>query len=112
MDNFMELSPTSEAVSCTAAQELHNISWNPKVEVTRSEEPSTILSQINPVPTTSSYLKSTRLRLGLPSSLLPCAFATNILYAFFLALIRATCPINLVLLHLIFLITLGGEYKL
>jgi hypothetical protein len=35
---------------------------------------------------------STHLRLGLPSGLLLTGFPTNILYAFLLYPIRATCP--------------------
>jgi hypothetical protein len=37
----------------------------------------------------------TDLRLGLPSGLFPSGFPTNILYAFFVSPIRATCPANL-----------------
>jgi hypothetical protein len=54
---------------------------------------------------------STHLRLGLPSGLLPSGFPTNILYAFFLSPIRATCPTHLTLINFI-LIILGEEYKL
>jgi hypothetical protein len=32
------------------------------------------------------------LRLGLPSGLFPSGFSTNILYAFLISHIRATCP--------------------
>jgi hypothetical protein len=37
------------------------------------------------------------LRLGLPNGIFPSGFPTNILYALFFALIRATCPGNLIL---------------
>jgi hypothetical protein len=45
------------------------------------------LSQINPVHATPPYLRSililsSHLRLGLPSSLFPSGFPTNILYVF------------------------------
>jgi hypothetical protein len=74
-----------------------------------------ILSQIEPVHTTPSYLRSililpTHLRLGVPSGLFPSGFCTNILHVFRFSPIRATFPAHLSLLDLIILITLGEEY--
>jgi hypothetical protein len=62
-----------------------------------------ILSQIDPVHTIPSYLRSililfTNPRLGLPSGLFPSSFHTNILYAFLFYPIRATSPAHLILL--------------
>jgi hypothetical protein len=115
----MELSPSWEAASCAATQELSSILWNPKFHyhVHKSPPLIPILSQINPIHTIPSYLRSililsTQLRLGLPSGLFPSGIPTNILYAFLFSHIRATCPVHLILTDLIILIILGEEYKL
>jgi hypothetical protein len=87
-----ELSPSWEAANCAATQELPSILWNLKVHhrVHKSPPLVPILSQIDPVHTTPSYLRSililsTYLRLGLPSGLFPSGFPTNILHAFLLS---------------------------
>jgi hypothetical protein len=115
----MELSPSWEAVNCAATQEILSILWNPKVHyhVHKSPPLVPILSQIDPIHTIPSYLRSililsTHLRLGLPSNLFPSGFRTDILYVLFFSHIRATCPAHLILLDLIILIILGEEYKL
>jgi hypothetical protein len=104
-----ELIPAWEAENCAATQELPSILWNPKLHyhVHKSPPIVPILSQINPVHTIPSYLRSililsTHLRLGLPSGLFPSASPTNILYGFF-SPIRSTCHAHLILLHLIIL---------
>jgi hypothetical protein len=55
--DFMKLSPSWEAASCAATQELANILQNPKIRnlFARALHLVPIPSQINPVHTTSSY---------------------------------------------------------
>jgi hypothetical protein len=78
----MELSPSWEAASCAATQELLNILWNPKFHyrVHMSLPMFFILGQINPVHTTPSYLRSILLsstHLRLPSWESPVGIATD-----------------------------------
>jgi hypothetical protein len=65
LNNSLELSPSWEAASCAATQEFSNIISNPKVHyrVHKSPTPAPILSQINPVHTTLSYLSETHFNI-------------------------------------------------
>jgi hypothetical protein len=66
----------------------------------------------HPVLSLRSILMPTHLCLGLPNGFFLSGSPTNILYAFPFSLDRATYPAHLILLGLIILIILGGEYKL
>jgi hypothetical protein len=66
----MELSPSSEAANCAATQELSNIMWKPKVyyHVHKSPPLVPILSQIDPVRNTPSYLAKIHFNIVHPST--------------------------------------------
>jgi hypothetical protein len=113
---FTELSPVWEAASRSATKEFPNISRNPTVQYRVHKRPPLVptLSQINPVHTTPSYLRSililsSHLRLGLPSDLFPSGFPTICIHP---VPKHATCPAHLILLDLIILIIPGEECKL
>jgi hypothetical protein len=55
---------------------------------------------------------SIRLSLGLPSSIFPSGFPTNIIYASLFSPFRATCTVHPILLDLIILLIPDDVYKL
>jgi hypothetical protein len=66
----MELSPSREAASCAATQELPSILWNPKVHYRVHMSPPLvhILSHVNPVHINLSYLSKIYFNIFLPST--------------------------------------------
>jgi hypothetical protein len=85
----MELSPTWEAASCLATQEIPNILWKPKFHYRVHKRPPLvpILSQIDPAHTTPTYISKIHLNIilsrpCLPSGLFPSGIPTKTLYAF------------------------------
>jgi hypothetical protein len=117
----MELSPSWEIASHAATQELSNILWNPKFHYRDHKNPpmDPILSQIEPVHTTPSYVSKYHINIIHPptswsfwKSLFLLTFPLIILYAILFSHIRAICPAHLILLDLIILIILAEEYKL
>jgi hypothetical protein len=62
----MELSPSWEAASRSATQEIPKILWNPKFHYLVNKSPTLVPTQrqINPVYTTSSYLSTIRFKFS------------------------------------------------
>jgi hypothetical protein len=99
---------------------LPSILWNPKVQHRAHKSPPLvpILNHTNPIHSISSYLSKIHFNIVHPPTSwssqwsLSVCMPTNILYAFLVSSIRATCPAHLILLDLIILIILGEEYNL
>jgi len=96
----VEQSPSWEANSHSASQEIFFLLWNPEVHYRVHKSPPLVpvLSKMNPVHNFLSYFSkinlifTLHLCLGLPTGLFPSGFPTKVLYAFLIFPKRATSP--------------------
>ena len=97
----MELSPW-EASWFSASQEMPCILWIPMFHyhIHNCPPPVPILSELNPVHTSTSWrsilIRSTHLCLGLPNGLFPSGFLNKNLYTPLFSPLLATCPAHFI----------------
>jgi len=87
--------------------------WNPKVRYRNYKFPPPVhvLSQLDPVHAPRSHFLKTHLIIIFPSTPVSSKWSLSLKYASVLSPIRATCPVNLILLDFITRTILGEEYR-
>ena len=117
--NSVEHSPSWEANTSSANQEIYRILWKPKVHyrIHNSQAPVLILNQIDPVNIPTSYFSKIRFNITLPSMAgsFQCSpsfrLPTKTLYVSLISPIRAICPAHFSLGDLINRMIFGEEYR-
>ena len=112
--------PSWEANRFAACQEIHRISWNPKVHYRTHKRPTSvsILGQPKPVHIPTSHLLEIYPNIIHPSTLRSAQWSPSLrfpqqdpIYTPLFSPIRATCPTHLILFDFITRTILGEEYK-
>jgi hypothetical protein len=115
----MGLSTTPEATTSVATRQFRSLLWNSEVHyrIHKRSPLVSFLSQTNAVHTISSYLSQNHLNIIHQPPFWSCKWAVSI-WLFHqqpkrvpVLPISATCPIHLIPLDLIILLTLGEEYE-
>jgi hypothetical protein len=103
----MQHSPTLQADSHSASQEIQSVLWNPKDHYRVQIGPPlvSVLSELNAVYIPTPYLRCILilfyLRLGHQSCLLYSDFPTKMLETFLICPMRATCPTHLTFIEFV-----------
>ena len=115
----MEHGRSWEANSSSASEEIFYILWHPTLHYNMQNIPPfvPVPSEINPfhVLTSISWrctlISSSHVQLGLSSSLFPSGITNKIPYEFIFFPMQATCPAQLIFLHLVTWRLFSDKYK-